>query len=356
MLAVIAGSPPGRSRSRRGGRGADPAPRRPRQHQRRPAARGRRRGASRPPGAGRPAVLAAVSAAAGVQPVPHRAVPLAADRLERRRRDRRPAARRRPDRRRARASAAAGRGRWSTQERQDLASIQGLGALVADGEDAGLRAAGHRVRAHPPARPRRLPLRGRAAATTRSCRSSTATAQVRWGPTPWETARWGLPTDGAVIPVWSHGVRRGRFVLTAPVGLPMSTAPAGQGRGAGRPGRRVARRHRSGVSRHHRTRPLRPPVSATGAGPGRRRRAAAARPDRLPAQAQAARTPAAQRRDGAPAARQAHRAGRVRLRQPLVERLRHRGDPPRPRARSSGWPPSRSWCRSRWPWSWCSGS
>ena len=71
--------------------------------------------------------------------------------------------------------------------------------------------------------PRRLPLRVGRPATTRSCRSSSATAQVRWGPTLWDAARWGLPTDGAVIPVWSHGVRRGRFVLTAPVGLPMST-------------------------------------------------------------------------------------------------------------------------------------
>ena len=109
-----------------------------------------------------------------------------------------------------------------TQERQDLAAIQGLGALVAAGEapDYVLLAAASEL-AH---------LLGLV-----DCRFETAASNdkilpvigrdghVKWGPTPWETARWGLPSDGAVIPVWSHGVRRGRFVLTAPVGLPMST-------------------------------------------------------------------------------------------------------------------------------------
>ena len=57
-------------------------------------------------------------------------------------------------------------------------------------------------------------------------------------------------------------------------------------------------------------------------------------------------TAAAQRRARAPAAGQADRAGRVRVRQPVVERLRHRGDPPRPRARGRAWPRSRSSCRS----------
>ena len=66
----------------------------------------------------------------------------------------------------------------------------------------------------------------------------------------------------------------------------------------------------------------------------------------LPAEAQAARPAAAQRRARPPAARQAHRAGRVRVRQPLVERLRHRGDPPRPRAGGRPRWPSRWSCRS----------
>jgi len=108
-----------------------------------------------------------------------------------------------------------------TQERQDLASIQGLGALVAKGEapDYVLLATASEL----------THLLGLV-----DCRFETAASddkvlpviqrdgEVRWGPTTWEAARWGLPTDGAVIPVWSHGVRRGRFVLTAPVGLPMS--------------------------------------------------------------------------------------------------------------------------------------
>jgi hypothetical protein len=109
------------------------------------------------------------------------------------------------------------------QERQDLASIRGLGALVADGEDADyvLLATASEV-THllglvdcrfevTPRDDRILPVIHR-------------DGTVRWGPTPWEAERWGLPTDGAVIPVWSRGQRRGRFVLTAPVGLPMSQA------------------------------------------------------------------------------------------------------------------------------------
>jgi K+-sensing histidine kinase KdpD len=109
------------------------------------------------------------------------------------------------------------------QERQDLASIRGLGALVADGEDADyvLLATASEV-THllglvdcrfevTPRDDRILPVIHR-------------DGTVRWGPTAWEAGRWGLPTDGAVIPVWTRGERRGRFVLTAPVGLPMSQA------------------------------------------------------------------------------------------------------------------------------------
>jgi K+-sensing histidine kinase KdpD len=109
------------------------------------------------------------------------------------------------------------------QERQDLASISGLGALVATGEDPDLvllatsAELSHllglvdcRFESHP-TDDRILPVVHR-------------DGTVRWGPTEWDAARWGLPSDGAVIPVWSHGHRRGRFVLTAPVALPMSTA------------------------------------------------------------------------------------------------------------------------------------
>lgn len=118
--------------------------------------------------------------------------------------------------RRARAVAA--------REKADLHSIQGLGRLVADGEDVD------------------YVLLATASELTHllhlvDCRFETAPADgeagallpeierdgvVRWGPTVWESDRWGLPTDGVAIPVWSQGERRGRFVLRAPVALPMA--------------------------------------------------------------------------------------------------------------------------------------
>lgn len=115
--------------------------------------------------------------------------------------------------RRARAVAA--------QERQDLASIHGLGALVAKGEDADyvLLATSSEL----------THLLGlvdcRFEATPSDDKIHPVVHRdgtVRWGPTAWDAARWGLPSDGAVIPVWSHGHRRGRFVLAAPVALPIS--------------------------------------------------------------------------------------------------------------------------------------
>jgi K+-sensing histidine kinase KdpD len=42
---------------------------------------------------------------------------------------------------------------------------------------------------------------------------------VRWGPTVWDTDRWGLPAEGAAIPVWARGRRHGRFVLRGAVGV-----------------------------------------------------------------------------------------------------------------------------------------
>lgn len=105
--------------------------------------------------------------------------------------------------------------------RRDLASLQGLGALVAEGEDADyvLLAAESELTL----------LLGLV-----DCRFEAAHADIKvlpvihrngavtWGPTNWETARWGLPSDGATIPVWSRGVCLGRFILTAPVGVPYS--------------------------------------------------------------------------------------------------------------------------------------
>ena len=107
------------------------------------------------------------------------------------------------------------------QEREDLASIHSLGALVAEGEDpdyvllatsSELTHLLHLVDCRyelEPSDDRILPLVQR-------------DGSVRWGPTPWNTARWGLPSDGVAIPVRSGGRRRGRFVLTAPVGLPVA--------------------------------------------------------------------------------------------------------------------------------------
>lgn len=107
------------------------------------------------------------------------------------------------------------------RERQDLASIRGLGALVASGEDAD-----YVLLATSSELTHLLGLvdcRFEARSTDdRILAVVHRDGTVRWGPTVWDADRWGLPTDGAVIPVWSHGQRRGRFTLTAPVGLTMS--------------------------------------------------------------------------------------------------------------------------------------
>ena len=109
------------------------------------------------------------------------------------------------------------------QERQDLASIQGLGALVAEGEGADyvlLATASELTHLlglvdcrfeQAPSDERILPVVHR-------------DGSMRWGQTPWESERWGFPSDGVSIPVWSHGHRRGRFVLIAPIGLPVADA------------------------------------------------------------------------------------------------------------------------------------
>ena len=97
-------------------------------------------------------------------------------------------------------------------------------------------------------------------------------------------------------------------------------------------------------------------VRGAAADPRRHRRAAAARQRRLPAEAEAARSADALRRDGAPAARQADRAGRVRVRQPVVVGLRHRGDPPRPHPAGGAGGVLAGGARSPSRWWWCSGS
>lgn len=105
--------------------------------------------------------------------------------------------------------------------RHDLASLYGLGALVASGEDADyVLMATEAELTH---------LLGlvdcRFEATLVDTKVLPVIARdgsVKWGPTAWETARWGLPSDGATIPVWSRGARLGRFILTAPVAVPYS--------------------------------------------------------------------------------------------------------------------------------------
>jgi len=110
---------------------------------------------------------------------------------------------------------------WAAVERADLRSIQGLGRLVAEGESADyvlmataselthlLHLVDCRYEREPADEPI-LPVIER-------------DGSVRWGPTRWETERWGLPTDGAVIPVIGQGRPHGRFVLRAPVALPFT--------------------------------------------------------------------------------------------------------------------------------------
>lgn len=107
------------------------------------------------------------------------------------------------------------------RERADLASIRGLGALVAEGESADfvvLATASELThllglvdcryvtgeRTGPP-----LPTVVRDGSTW-------------WGPTPWRTERWGFPSEGVAVPVLANGREVGRFVLSTPVGLPIT--------------------------------------------------------------------------------------------------------------------------------------
>lgn len=108
-----------------------------------------------------------------------------------------------------------------TRDRHDLAALHGVGALVATGE------------------PPDYVLMATAVELTQllglldcryepSMRGATVLpvidrdGGVTWGPTRWDAAQWGLPSDGAAIEVWSHGAARGRFVLHAPMSVPYS--------------------------------------------------------------------------------------------------------------------------------------
>jgi K+-sensing histidine kinase KdpD len=108
-----------------------------------------------------------------------------------------------------------------TRGRHELASMQGLGAMVATGEspDYVLLATADEL----------TQLLGlvdcryeRASPEDKVLPVISRDGSVRWGPTQWETTQWGIPTEGAAIEVWAHGQRRGRFVLRAPVGVAYS--------------------------------------------------------------------------------------------------------------------------------------
>jgi K+-sensing histidine kinase KdpD len=112
-----------------------------------------------------------------------------------------------------RAQAAAAR------RQRDLASLQGLGALVATGEDSDYVLLATETEL--------TQLLGLVDCRFEATRQDNKVlpvifrdGSVLWGPTTWETDRWGLPSDGATIPVWSRGVRLGRFVLRAPLAVP----------------------------------------------------------------------------------------------------------------------------------------
>ena len=109
------------------------------------------------------------------------------------------------------------------ESKHDLARIQGLGRLVVEGEDPD------------------YVLLATASELTHllhlvDCRYELGPTDpdgpvlavverdgtVKWGPTLWETDRWGMPRDGVTIPIWANGQRRGRFLLRGPIGLPYS--------------------------------------------------------------------------------------------------------------------------------------
>jgi K+-sensing histidine kinase KdpD len=104
---------------------------------------------------------------------------------------------------------------------RDLARIHGLGRLVADGEDADyvlMATASELVHLLSLVDCRFEPDRVDAEPLSIVERDGT----VRWGPTVWDAARWGLPREGTTITVWARGRRHGRFVIQNPVGVPIS--------------------------------------------------------------------------------------------------------------------------------------
>jgi K+-sensing histidine kinase KdpD len=105
----------------------------------------------------------------------------------------------------------------SRRDARDLERLQGLGKLIAEGEDvdyfimATATEVAYQLRlvdcSFEPDRADEEPM-------PLVERDGT----VRWGPTVWDTGRWGLPAEGAAIAVWARGRRHGRFVLRGAVG------------------------------------------------------------------------------------------------------------------------------------------
>jgi hypothetical protein len=116
----------------------------------------------------------------------------------------------------------AARGRWQQavafEMRSELHRLQGVSELVALGEDADfvvVAAAGELTRL--------LHLADCRFETTwdpqRIRPTVTRRGVVTWGPTVWDSRRFGLPSDGAVLPVWGNGRPLGRFFLVPTVGI-----------------------------------------------------------------------------------------------------------------------------------------
>jgi K+-sensing histidine kinase KdpD len=113
---------------------------------------------------------------------------------------------------------------------RDLERLHGLGRLVADGEDADyvvLATATELVHLlalvdcrFEPDQVDEVPLA-----------VVEADGTVRWGPTVWETERWGLPAEGVAIPLFARGRRHGRFVLQGQAGVPVERSQLARAHG-----------------------------------------------------------------------------------------------------------------------------
>ena len=113
---------------------------------------------------------------------------------------------------------------------RDLERLHGLGRLVADGEDADyvvMATATELVHLLDLVDCRFEPDEADEVPLPVVERDGT----VRWGPTVWEAARWGLPAEGAAIPLFARGRRHGRFVLHGRAGVPVERSQLARAHG-----------------------------------------------------------------------------------------------------------------------------